>query len=74
MCAHGALQWTGVPSGVYSCLVPSVLGIGSGFTVALSRINHLLKQNVCLLVRFMDQISQVLLFFWCVAFGDSGNV
>lgn len=38
MCVHGALQWTGIPSRVYSCSSLIVPGIGSGFTAILTRI------------------------------------
>lgn len=35
-------KWTGV---VYSCLVPNIPGIDSGFMVTLIRIKQLLKVN-----------------------------
>lgn len=43
MCIHGALQWTGNQSRMYSCLVLSVWVIGSGSMATL--IKWLLKMN-----------------------------
>lgn len=37
--------WTGVPLKVYSCLTPSVPGVGSGSTVSLTSIKRLLKMH-----------------------------
>lgn len=40
---HGAIWWTDISSRVYSCLMPSLLGIGSGSTMTLTRLKGLLK-------------------------------
>lgn len=41
--AQFAMLWTGIPTRVYSHLMPSVPGIGSGFTVTPTRIKCLLS-------------------------------
>lgn len=45
VCAHGAQQWTGIPSRVFSCLVLTVPGIGSRSIMILTRIKHLQEMN-----------------------------
>lgn len=39
----GALQLADIPSMVYSCLTPGVLGIGSGSIVTLAKTKRWLK-------------------------------
>lgn len=61
--AHSALQWTGIPSGVYSHLAPGVPRIDSGSTVTLSRIMHPISISVsisCELLSFTGVTAQTL--------------
>lgn len=47
-CKHGVLQWTSIPSWVYTCFTPSVPGIGSVSTLALEKIRWLLRNQAIL--------------------------
>lgn len=42
-CVHGALQWPGLPSRVYSHLTPNVSGIGSRSIVTVMRITEVIQ-------------------------------
>lgn len=51
---RGALRWTGIPSRVNSCLVPSGPGIGS---VTHNRVEQLLKMNEGKKIRFLSYFN-----------------
>lgn len=45
MCVHTVMQWTGIPSRMYSHLIHNIPRIGSGSTPSLTRIKQLLLRN-----------------------------
>lgn len=59
LCMDGALQWTGAPVRVYSCLTHSVHRIGSGFTATLISIKQLMNPSVWTATQHLnDKVTQ----------------